>query len=213
MRRIETRHRSRHYYVKTPSLDDVEVLCEAASKLGFTASLSDERYEFDSLQDVIENRGENVTTLDLVLISKDANNIVMLSFAPFVVSASALGTSPGVKALWTEIDSILSPLSIRFYALHSPAFWGGVITGSVVLNIGLIFFVRHFDWNQLLVPGFAVLCFLFSIWEQRATPALFLDRDHKKTNFWRRNADKVILLSLGAVVSLVLKAVYDYLTK
>lgn len=213
MKKIEVTHRRRHYRINTLFLEDVEELQSVAKDKLFNCVFSDDRYEYESTDEVLTRKGSLIKELDAEFRQKDSDESIRIHFHRVLVSMSVDGISNELKALSMEFDSILSARKTITNTIRTPYFWGGVLGGGLVTGVSLSALAWEVHASLVTFLMLMALAFFYSIYNWVNYPAIFLDRQHKRSTFWRRNGDRIFLLILGAGVGLIAKMLYDYFSK
>lgn len=215
MQKLQSPYYFRTYNTNTFLLEDIEALCSLAQAHSFKPHFfDDEEHVFDSIEDIVEHKGRNINYLLMGFLGWDQGKGELISILfkreRGLVSAnvSANGSSNILKALLTEIDTILNKRVRKRSILRLPYFWVGAFAGSL---LPFILFEKGPNW--FVPPAILLIPIILSLYTYATTSVLFLDRAHKKRSFFRRNADKILLLIIGTILGLLSKALYDHFIK
>lgn len=194
---------------------DLEEIIRLATARGFKVRISDDRYEFESLDDLRENRGNRIKKLMLeATISESSYPSVDIEIDSDGITIRSPKDDKFVP-LWHEIKDAIQARLPWYARLMKPLIW-------LYLAIPFLWVLSKrqevkegFELtNYLLVSGAGLSIFLglISLSYLRRSRGLRLQRQHEVQGFWERYGEKIILLVIGTAVGIVGKVLSDKLT-
>jgi hypothetical protein len=193
--------------------DDIEHLIETFRQQSLEVTLSDKDYEYSSLQELIDTKGLRPSYLRF----KVARNDISLRGAEvWIEKARAWLTCDGeepFRALWFELRAFLSERIPWHYRALNPWIWGLVASLLISADVQALadknLGGKVPEWLHALVLGLIAI-FLVALVHRRTNFGLILRRRHEG-GFWKRNAERLLLLLLGAVLGAAVKAIVAWI--
>jgi hypothetical protein len=187
-------------------LDDlteiVAVLMERSKKI----QISTEDYRFETVDELKKHVGSQ-TQFALEIDCHEP--YVSIDFDR---DSATLYVSAGDQAahLFNEIDGIIARRQRRFPLLYS---WRPLMLASAVIIVAdyfLFFGPPEVEPYVRFIPPFLAICFIgpmFIRWKR--VSVIKLQRPSDAPSFWERNKDKMLMLIIGALITLAVAAVKE----
>jgi hypothetical protein len=180
--------------------DDVEFILELFRRDVGSPKLSDEHFEYDSLDEFIERKGTRPSLLEIEARSEEDR------FRSF--SAKFEGNSVFLhgdsNTPFHEAKDYFCSKRPWGYSVLSPWIWG--FTAMMFLNV-LNALVQLAEKKQQPIPewsvylfGISLMLFLIGLLYRKFGLGLRLARGHEG-GFWKRNAEKIVLMLLGSGIT------------
>jgi len=192
---------------------DLEEILRIAQARGLKTRISDDRNEYDSLDDLREHRGEHVRNLSIDFTDGKPFESANFKIGPDGV---VLQTDKSDKLIlfWQEAKEMLEKRAPWYSALTRPLplLWAAVI----VLWLPLKAFNGK-EWSSpvaLAWTGSGLFLFIaaavsqFFLWQSQS---VYLKREHEVQGFWTRNGEKLIVLGIGAFLGALCTAIVNRL--
>ncbi|HAF43828.1 MAG TPA: hypothetical protein DCK83_02510 [Gallionellaceae bacterium] len=205
--------RLRHRFPPFPLYrSDIEEIIHIAEGRELVVKLSDENYEFDSLDDLKVNRGKRIKRLILNFVPSDS------TYEYIAIDVDADGITlvatrnDRLISVWHEIKDAIGSKQPWYANYLKPFPWG---LGGMLL---LIFFPKReqlnngAEWVLQLWAGLMLLCFFMnalSLLYLYKSKGVYLQRAHEVEGVWDRYGEKVIMLIIGTLLGVAGKVIAD----
>lgn len=196
-------------------LDDLEHIVQMLKGRGFEVKLSDNDYEFDSLEEIKEYRGTKTSVLSINGKEDGSWHDISINFSKRNISLFRHGgDDQNILLIWHELKDFLNGKLYWHQRVLDLRIWGLLLLLSPSFILYPMIFgvsaslVKQLMW--FLFPCILAPLIISFLWSQYF-PGLYIDRRFRVLNFWQRNSDKIILLLLGAVVGFFLKWLFDFM--
>ncbi len=196
--------------------DDLDLVISIFKEHNFEIKISDQYFEYETLDELIEKRGERPRSFVLVGQSRE-NEYGWVSIS-FEKNRTYLSTSFGnekTRYAFGRIKDIFDTERSKVYVILNP-----FLLIIPAYFFGLFYVLKLADkakQNTVVIPlWLPVIAIVFiSIWVISGLYRIgayqaVLKRKHEG-GFWKRNADKIILLVIGAIIGIVAKYVIELL--
>ena len=193
-------------------LDDLERIVDAIKEKLPQVLFKDEEYEYESLDEMKEKLGLRVKQIAIVGSIRDPlTREVNLSIEGRRIWLRA---DAEYELLWHQIAAIVKGRVPWHFKLVAPWIWGWLLSMLVIQYASFIdkqtkVFAPPV-WLHVMVIVSALL-FAFSIWQIAINRGVFLDRRHTVKGFISRNFDRLLMLGIGGLLTLLGKFVYSWL--
>ena len=186
----------------------IDVIKGKLSQLRF----KDAEYEYESLEEMKEKLCPKVKEIEIIGSTPERyNSAVTLSVEGRRIWLRADAEN---ELLWHQISAIVKGCVPWHFKVVAPLLWGWLFSMSAFQYTTFIDKqTKVFTppvWLHVLVTVSALL-FAFSIWNLVINRGVFLDRQHAVKGFFSRNADRLLMLGIGALLTLLGKLVYSWL--
>lgn len=193
---------------------DLEDILEISKTRGFNVRISDDDYEYETLDELREQRGDRV--LKVVLNVSPDNS----SYSAVSIEIEKDGVTvrsqrdDNLVSLWHEIKDLLAKRVPWYARLMSPLGW------ALIASVWLWNGPKRHELSTfppfLISIWFAFLFFsvsmsIFSFWYQRTNRGVYLLREHEVLGFWDRYGEKISMIVLGAVLGVLGKIAMDFI--
>lgn len=190
---------------------DLDEIIEIASSRNLEIKITDDDYEYESLDEVQEQQGNRVKKLRLNASLDES------LFKSFDVEIDQDGVT--VRAhredelipFWHQVRDLIAK-KVPWYAKFTlPYVWAWVV-------IGWLWVASNDEAKELpralLLTWFGVLVLsvamaIFSFWYRFTNRGVFLQKEHEVLGFWTRNGEKIVMLIIGTMLGVVVKVVAD----
>jgi hypothetical protein len=179
--------------------DDIDFIVEIFRRDVGPPKFYDDHFEFESLNEFIEHRGTNPKKFEIESRSPDETyRNISVKFE--LNSAWLYGTR---DTPFLETKELLKSKSSLSFSVLSPWLWAFIL---MLGSSALIFLGEMAKKKQETIPewslyllGAPIALIALSIVHQRINFGVQLTRTHEG-GFWRRNAEKIALTLVGAVI-------------
>ncbi len=195
---------------------DIEELLRLSDVRGLKAKISDDKFEFDGLDDVKEHRGERVRQMHIefradensflrsVDVEIDSDGILLRSYK-----------DDKLVPFWHEIKDFFENRTPWYAKLMKPLAW--VWAATVVLWLGPNVKEAQTWPKSTLYIWIALVCLTVTLsaasWLYlRQTRGVYLKREHEVQSLWDRYGEKLVPLVIGTVLGVLGKVLADQLT-
>lgn len=194
---------------------DIENIIEMANDRELDVKISDKDYEYYSLDEVQEQRGNRVDNLNIVM---DKDNSIYKTL-DLLIEKDGITVrcqkEDHLVPLWHEIKEVISKRVPWYARLMSPlsGAWAIVVwlwLGPSAGEFNALPWAFAFAWLGLLgVFSFATI---FSINYRLKNRGIYLQKRHEVRDFWERNGDRILMLFLGTALGIVGTVIADVIT-
>jgi len=197
--------------------DDLEEYISLAAANGLKPYISDNDYEYDSLDEVQTNRGPYVPTISLRFSESGSRQSVRLRIKKNGISLTA-DNKQSLIVTWQQIRDVIDE-RVPWYARYLKGdnwFYGGIVGFFVVaiLATELPKPLQNTDvvtWMIWAAPVIGIGMAVISGIYPRMNHGVYLQREHEALTFWRRYGEKIIFLILGTTLGVIGKIAADHL--
>ena len=216
MKRKESTTASKSFSVPRPHLDEIERVVNILEEGDFSVAFSDQKYEYESLGELIEKRGYTIKRLEIEAQGANDSHIklesVRVVFEKSEASINRFGRSDKLDGVWLWLQDLLSNYARWYHSLFNAWLW--VVSFFVVVGIGNAMLevwprANIAVWILSLLLLSAVM-FVGSLFVRLQTDVVVMERRHR-SGFWQRNKDNIILLILGSIFGVILTVVVERL--
>ena len=179
--------------------DDIDVIMSTLEDKNYKFQVSDRDFEYTTLDELIENRGDRPSFFQISGEGKEKTfNSVNIYFEKERIRLHSFGQE-SAKVLFSELRDIFETKYSRIYKWLNP--W--VYFSASFLISAILWVTFGINPRAVDIPLLRVLVVIFTTaWAisglyRYNTPQVVLSRRHEG-GFWKRNADKIILLAMGA---------------
>jgi hypothetical protein len=194
---------------------DLQEIIDISKASGFDIRISDDDYEYETLDEVREQRGDRV--LRLILTMHLDKSICGTLFVKIEKDGVVVCSQKDDKLvpLWHKIKDLIANRVPWYARLMSPFVW------AVVAITWLWNSPKRDEFSTLppiiLIVWFAVLLFslgmsIFSFWYKRTNGGVYLQREYEVLGFWDRYGEKIVMIALGTLLGVLGKIATDYIT-
>jgi hypothetical protein len=193
--------------------DDLNEILNSLKKRGLKIKLSDSDYEYETIDELAENRGDIIKSLSISGYKESSDRSVDFEFEKESIRLRA-DREDDLVASWQEIKGLLEkrvPSYARFLKLENWLWGFGIVAlfghdsiGSMATNPipGYLFAAA------LTILGYGSI---YSIIYRSQNSFIYLKRQHQILSFWKRNGEKILMLIIGAVIGGIAKGIGDTL--
>ena len=206
----------RHRFPPIPLyLSDLEEIVRIAQSRELEVKISDDKYEYESLDDLKENRGSRIRKLTLTLAPA---NSAYTSVTVEIDNDGVILRSPKDDKLvpvWHEIKDAIERQAPWYARFMKPLSW---VYGALVMYLipPKQEPVREsFEWflnAWFSVAGLMLLFSLLSLLYLNRSRGVYLQREHEVEGFWDRYGEKLVFVVIGTVLGVIGKVVSDKLS-
>jgi hypothetical protein len=191
------------------SREDLEEILSVFTSTCKTVSISDDEFEYDSLDDMREGRGATVRKL---VISGDEPpiSLKLQRYAFPGVFLTAHNPTASAETAFFRTHQILDR-SKRFLAY-------GLRPGTWMLFLWIFILQGFFTrWPELfIIHGAVVFSLVLGLFtalfgQNGSLSVISLVRRHERDSFWRRNWDKLILAAISAILGAIAREIIVWL--
>lgn len=191
--------------------EDVEEVIDLLEAHVGEVDIADKTYEYANLDEVGTQRGERIHQLRITADAPGLAGSVSVSFEGGRISVTD-ALRAGSWELKAGLDQVLTRGRRGYLRFFEPYLWWGLsalvlVVGSVASLLAFMFVPEKSEVVLVMVAiavALAHLVWLGSGVHARRRAALVLVRSHDRQGFLWRNWDKILLLVLGGVLSLLL---------
>lgn len=206
----------RHKFPPTPLYrSDLEDIISVAQSRELAILISDDQYEYESLDDLKENKGSRIKNLTITLTPDDSRlRTLTIKFN----SDGVILASPKMDKLvyaWHEIKEIIERQVPWYSRFIRPLTWAYGAIFILFISPKKDQIREGMEWvTTACVAGGSVMLFLslISFVYLKQNRGVHLQREHEVQRFWDRYGEKLILLIAGTVLGVVGKFVSDSLS-
>ncbi|MCG8094133.1 MAG: hypothetical protein JAZ17_11000 [Candidatus Thiodiazotropha endolucinida] len=194
---------------------DINQIVEMMSDRGLDVKISDEDYEYESLDEVQEQKGNRVYKLN---IDADKDNSIYKSMYLLIEKDGITLQShkdDHLIPLWYEIKELISKRTPWYARFMSPFGWASaafvwLLFGPKADEISNLQQSMALAW--LVVLTLFLLVSFFSSYYRRTNRGIYLQKQHEVLGFWQRNGDKIFMLAIGTVLGVAGTAITNLIT-
>jgi len=201
MKKVDkSRHFVRLSYAKL-YLDDLERIIELMKEQSLEVLIKDDDFEYESIAEMVEKRGDKKSQIMIIGRRSDAKWLdVTLDVDGRTLGLRADGE---LELVWHRIKDFVADKT-PWYSRYIEIFPWSIITFTLLFQ-----YTSFIDWETkiLAVPVWfntlvvvASLIFAFSILKTITDRGVVLVPRHAAKNFWTRNADRILMLIVGAII-------------
>ena len=206
----------RHRFPPIPLyLSDLEEIVRIAQSRELVVKISDDKYEYEGLDDLKENRGSRIRRLTLSLALE---NSAYTSLTVEIDNDGVILRSPKDDKLvpvWHEIKDAIERQAPWYARFMKPLSW---VYGALVMYLippKQEPIREGFEWvlhAWFSVAGVMLLLSLLSVLYLNRSRGVYLQREHEVQGFWERYGEKLVFVVLGTVLGVIGKVVSDKLS-
>lgn len=194
---------------------DIDHIIEMASDRGLDVKISDEDYEYVSLDEVQEQRGNRVYKLNIVA---DKDNSIYKTLALLIEKDGVTlrcQKEDHLVPLWHEIKELISKRSPWYARFMSPFGWAWAAivwlwVGPKADELNTLPQSMALVWLGVLASF--MLASIYSAYYRRTNRGIYLQKQHEVLGFWERNFDKMLMLVIGTILGVVGTVVANLIT-
>ena len=201
MKKVDnSRHFVRLSYARL-YLDDLERMVELMKEQSLEVLFKDDDFEYESIAEIVEKRGDKKSQIMIIGRRSDAKWLdVTLDVDGRTLGLRADGE---LELVWHRIKDFVADKT-PWYSRYIEIFPWSIITFTLLFQ-----YTSFIDWETkiLAVPVWfntlvvvASLIFAFSILKTITDRGVVLVPRHAAKNFWTRNADRILMLIVGAII-------------
>ncbi|OPY88857.1 MAG: hypothetical protein A4E71_00187 [Smithella sp. PtaU1.Bin162] len=197
--------------------DDIDLILSLFHEYEYTTYISDNEFEFESLNELIDKRG--VAPTYFYIKGKDEEHeSVSISFEKNRLTINSYSDVKKVAIIiFSQIRDIIESRISKIYIILNPGFYISIIIVVFLFLIALLSLSkeRAISMYSLLLPLFAlpVLATIISgVYRDNIHRVVILKRKHEG-GFWKQNADKIWLLILGGLIGVFIKFILEIVWK
>lgn len=192
-------------------LDDIERIVDAVKAQLPQVVFRDQDYEYESLEELKERHGARVKQIEIVGRNPERFGGITINIEGRRV---ALFGDSDYELLWHQIRAMVNARLPWYAKIIAPNFWGPLL---LILASQYVWFIdkqtKAFTppaWFHVLVTASAIL-FAFSVWQVTVNRGVVLERRHAVRGFVSRNFDRLLMLAIGGLLTLLGKFIYGWL--
>lgn len=192
-------------------LDDITKIIEALDKQGAKYSISDIEYSYDSLEDVRLNCGEFINDLSITA-QFDNFNYLTLNFERGGILLKSDNYDKNV-IIFHDIKQIIERQSPWYLRVINS--WIFLFTVFLILAIAwqikpslIAAFPNQSYWLEMII----IFCgyFVFTSYvSNQLKPKIYFKNKQQVKNFFRENADKLIIALIASILGAFIKTLFD----
>lgn len=194
--------------------DDIEYVIQLMKEHSLEVTIGDSSYNYDSLDDLIQTRGTRPKEL-ICSATGDRKEAVSIELSVDQRGRASLTeySETGQHLLWYQLRDFLTKSVPWRYRFASPAFWGIAAFSLAYMDLQLLTKpIPHAPrWLHPLVL-LITLIWPLTLLDRQLNFGLNLRRQHEG-GFWRRNADKIALLIIGALIGAIATLLVQVFTR
>lgn len=192
--------------------EDLEDVLELAADKSLKATISDEKYEYENLDEVIEQKGTLINSLTIEIESAESQ------FKKLVVSVKAheitlrSSKTDNLIPVYVRVKEIISKRSSWRYKLIRPWLY--------FYSLMALCWLRPLNSNIEALPavsakinialyGVLISLALYSFTFKKYYRGIHLKKEHEVTNFFQRNSDKLIFTVIGFFLGIASKVITE----
>ncbi|MBL8522814.1 MAG: hypothetical protein JNN20_03915 [Betaproteobacteria bacterium] len=192
-------------------LHDIRHLCDEAAKRGLEIHIGDEQYEYDSIDEVKQEKGDVIRSIRIWF--KDPSSLETLRLE--------LGVGEWeVRCGRSDVLAGLQAIVINTLADRQPWFakWPSILPTLGISSTAILlseFALKSWPATSRTLIVAAAIFFLISSICQFArllNGRLKLKREHEEQSWYERNGEKLLYGFVGAVLGQAGKTIFDVLT-
>jgi hypothetical protein len=224
MKRKETYARLTHEF-STVSIyrTDLDEILEISKTRGFYVKISDENYEYESIEELQNKQGNRILNLHLAICEEDpATDEIARIRANVEVIIKKNGvtiTSPKKDnhvPIWQEIKDIIIKRESWYTKFMSPLGWSWMAITLLWISPrkNELHDLQHseiFIWFGCFF--FLISMMIFSFFYQRINRGVYLQHKHEIIGFWERYGEKMVMMGLGSILTILGKIATDFFSK
>lgn len=190
-------------------LDDLEYISEIAEKYKYKIKFSDEEFSYDNIDEVRQARGNKTDNLRIDIYEESRWNSVDLNYKKGTLKINTWATTDAQKLIWQDIvDHLQSKRAIVFKLIELITFWPLFYLLCFLPAIIISKKALLKEWYIVLIALYIML-WLITLSVKKIFACVYLQRRHEVDSFWKRNADKIILIVIGAIIGSCSKWIFD----
>lgn len=194
---------------------DLEEIVRIAETRELQVRISDDKYEYESLDDLKENRGNRIKKLTLTLTPQNS------TYTSITIEID----NDGVLLRSSKDDKLVSVWHEIKDAIEKQAPWYARFMKPLSWSYGALIFIwlspkkeqirEGFEWVVIIwisVASFMILLSFLSVLYLNRSRGIYLQREHEVQGFWDRYGEKLVFLVLGTIIGVIGKVVSDKLS-
>lgn len=193
-------------------LDDLERIVETMEEQSLDVRFKDDEYEYDSLKEIVEKRGEKKSHIEIIGIKSDE---VWRSVSLNIDGRKLFLHADGdLELTWHKIKEYIKSKT-PWYSRFIDVWMWGCIT-FVILGQYTSFIDA--ETKKLIAPTWfnslvsvVALIFAFVIFRDFSDRGVFIVYRHENKNFFVKNGDKILLIIIGALIGVFGKYIAKFL--
>lgn len=193
--------------------EDLEEIIHSLEAKGMKIKISDQGFEYETLDEVISQRGERINELDISGQEvNDNSGSLNICFSKEKIYINSWGTGAPRELLYEIHEFLRKRRSIK-KILSNPFIWYSV--AILAFNVYIFGFLGTTKNTPFYIHGLLVLAVItwpISYLYSRFLTTVRLTR-HNEGGFFSRNREAIILLIIGAVLGGLTTFVVTLLTK
>lgn len=191
-------------------LSDIEEIQKFADARKLKMFVSDDKYEYSNLNDLIAHQGLRIMRLNVEFRPTNSRSGLELNISPVGLVLRSVKEDKLVS-LWHEAKSILERRVPKYVVIMNPWWWVWTAIISFLLTTGED--AKVISESQLNIRYgfliFSVIMSALSFYYVRLSRGIHLKRKHEISTLWDRYGEKVILLILGSFFGVVGKIILE----
>lgn len=209
MKRIKRHFTGRLSYVYL-HLDDIERIVDILKTDLPNITFKDEESEYESLDEMKELLGVKAKQITIEATKNER---------PY----GGVTLTINDRRIWLHADGEYEPLRhqitafitgrVRWYSrIFAPWFWGWILSLFAIMYLSFIEKQAKFSAppSWFIVSAITVaFLFLISIWHITVYTGVVLERRHAIKGFFSRNLDRILMLIIGGMLTLLGKVLYE----
>ena len=198
--------KSYSYVIKNIALyrSDLEEIFSLLKKNNHIIKISDENIEYDSFDEICKFKGPHVKFIEIS--GKNNNEIyscisITIDYDMIHIFAST-GRTPDTNLAWHEIKDIISNKVPWYNKIFKTWIWLFIIMFWIIVAAVVSDLTEqppkwfYYSWLSILCGLIVII--ITSYFYQKANRGAYLKRKHELPGFWKRNAEKILTLVIGA---------------
>ncbi len=206
----------RHKFPPIPLYrSDLDEIVTIAQVRELRVQISDDKYEYESLDDLKENRGNRIRRLTLTLTPEHSayTSITVEIDSDGVLLRSSKDDK--LVLVWHEIREIIEKQAPWYARFMKPLSWAYGALLFLWLSPKKEQIREGLEWVASAWVGVGsvmIVLSLLSVLYLNRSRGVYLQREHEVQGFWDRYGEKLAFLILGTVVGVIGKVVSDKLS-
>jgi hypothetical protein len=198
-----TSRTSKRYSALPIYLEDLEYILDQFKENKMKVEISDGEFSYDNIAEVKENKGDIIGEIKIRALGEGVGESITFEVDQYGTEISARSSKKEILLVWHEINNRINSKNRWYYIpLYPPAWVGGSIGTLIMLPFAILMEhkVPMFSVTTLVICLFGLLA---SLHKSQSVCKVHLYKKHAANTFIKRNGDKIIMLILGSILTLI----------
>ena len=188
--------------------DDIDRIVALAKTRELIIEITDNEYEYESIEELQNNRGDSISHVKFVFQSPAASfDTLWLDIDPQRISVMS-GTSDSLVAFYYEICQIIEQRAPWYRRLLHP-FEFFILSFITMTVYWTDTDSLRFDRANDLVPVLFGILGLISVVGRRKLTGISLKRKHEIPNLWSTYVEKIVFMIIGMFLTILARIIYE----